>query len=89
MTEAYIITLAQNSLLLVAVVAGPVLLSGMAVGVLVSLLQAATQITEPTLTFVPKVFAIGLVLILFGSWMAQQLVAFTVGLFTSLPTLVR
>jgi flagellar biosynthetic protein FliQ len=89
MTEAYILTLAQNALALILLTAGPLLIASLAVGVLVSMLQAATQISEPTLTFVPKLVATGLVLLLLGSWMAQQLIAFTVNLFSSLPTLVR
>ncbi len=87
MNESYVLTLAQNALLMVALVAGPMLIASLAVGVLVSLFQAATQITEPTLTFVPKLVVAGLVLAVLGSWMAQQLITYAVTLFTSLPGL--
>ncbi len=89
MTEAYVLTLAQNALALILIIAGPLLIVSLAVGVLVSMVQAATQISEPTLTFVPKLIATGLVLLVLGSWMAQQLIAFTVSMFSSLPALVR
>lgn len=89
MTESYVLTLTQNALALILITAGPLLIASLAVGVLVSMFQAATQISEPTLTFVPKLIVTGLVLLLLGSWMAQQLIAFTVSMFGSLPTLVR
>ncbi|MEK7278257.1 MAG: flagellar biosynthesis protein FliQ [Chloroflexota bacterium] len=87
MNESYVLTLAQNALVMVALVAGPMLAASLAVGVIVSLFQAATQITEPTLTFVPKLVITGLVLAVLGSWMTQQLVTYTAALFGSLPGL--
>ena len=87
MNESYVLTLAQNALVMVALVAGPMLMASLAVGVIVSLFQAATQITEPTLTFVPKLVITGLVLAVLGSWMTQQLVTYTAALFGSLPGL--
>jgi flagellar biosynthetic protein FliQ len=59
------------------------------VGSLISLVQAATQINEITLTFIPKMIGIIVVLLVLGSWMLQQLVAFTSDLFTSLPSLIH
>jgi flagellar biosynthetic protein FliQ len=69
--------------------AGPILLISLIVGSLVSLVQAATQINESTLIFIPKMIGVILVLLLLGSWMLQQAVTFTSGLFTSLPNLVH
>lgn len=89
MTEAYVLSLAQNALLMVALIAGPMLIASLAVGVIISLFQAATQVTEPTLTFVPKLVVTGLVLTFLGSWMAQQLISYTVALFSSLASLVK
>ena len=56
---------------------------------LVSLVQAATQINEATLTFIPKIIGIILVLLILGSWMLQQIMVFTVNLFNDLPNLVH
>ncbi len=89
MTEAYVLTLAQNALFMVALIAGPMLIASLVVGVIISLFQAATQVTEPTLTFVPKLVVTGLVLTLLGSWMIQQLLTYTVALFSSLAELAR
>ena len=69
--------------------AGPILLISLVIGILVSLVQAATQINEATLTFVPKMIGIGLLLLFLGSWMLQQMIVFTIQLFSSLPQLVH
>jgi len=71
------------------VLAAPVLLVSLLVGSLISLVQAATQINEVTMTFVPKIIAIGLVLAFLGSWMLQQLLVFTTSLFNSLPNFIK
>ena len=89
MTEAYVLTLAQNALFMVTLVAGPMLIASLVVGVIISLFQAATQVTEPTLTFVPKLMVTGLVLTFLGSWMAQQLLTYTIALFSSLTELAH
>jgi flagellar biosynthetic protein FliQ len=89
MTESYILSLAQNAITVILILSGPVLLVSMVIGILVSLVQAATQINEVTLTFVPKMIGIGLVLAFLGSWMLQTITTFTTTLFTSLPNLVH
>lgn len=89
MTEAFVLTLAQQTIMLTLMLAGPVLLVSLLIGSLVSLVQAATQINEVTLTFIPKIAGIILVLLLLGSWMLQQILTFTSNLFTSLPSLVH
>ena len=89
MTEAYVLTLAQNAVMVMLTIAAPILLVSLLVGSLISLVQAATQINEVTLTFIPKIVAIGLVLALLGSWMLQNLIAFTTNLFNSLPNFVH
>lgn len=89
MTEAYVLTLAQSSVTLMLKLAAPVLLVSLMVGSLISLVQAATQINEVTLTFIPKIAAIGLVLAFLGSWMLQQLIVFTTEVFNSLPNFVH
>lgn len=89
MTEAYVLTLGRNAIMVALTLAGPILLLSLIVGSLVSLVQAATQINESTLIFIPKLIGVILVLLLLGSWMLQQAVTFTSTLFTSLPNLVH
>ncbi|MFZ6018028.1 MAG: flagellar biosynthesis protein FliQ [Chloroflexota bacterium] len=87
MTEAFVMTLAQKAITMALILAGPVMLVSLLVGSLISLVQAATQINEPTLSFVPKMIGIILVLVILGSWMLQQILVFTAELFNSLPGL--
>ena len=87
MTEAYVFGIAQNVLNLTLILAGPVLLISLLVGSLVSLFQAATQINEVTLNFIPKIIGVVILLMVLGSWMTQQLVSFTTNLFESLASL--
>jgi len=89
MTESYVLTLGQNAIVMALTLAGPILLVSLIIGSLVSLVQAATQINESTLIFIPKLIGIILVLVILGSWMLQQAMTFTHTLFTSLPDLVR
>jgi flagellar biosynthetic protein FliQ len=89
MTETYVLTLAQNAILISLILAGPILLISLLVGSLVSLVQAATQINESTLIFIPKLLGVILVLALLGSWMLQRATTFTSTLFNSLPELVH
>lgn len=81
--------LARDALWLLLVVAGPVLLAGLAVAFAISLFQAATQILEPTLSFVPKLVVMLVVLAILGSWMGGQLVEFARMLLTDFPALVE
>jgi flagellar biosynthetic protein FliQ len=89
MTEAYVLSMGQNAIVIALILSGPILLVSLVIGSLVSLVQAATQINESTLIFVPKLIGIVLVLVILGSWMLQQAMTFTHGLFTSLPNLVH
>jgi flagellar biosynthetic protein FliQ len=89
MTEAYVLTLAQKTIQVALILAGPILLLSLLIGSLISLIQAATQINETTLTFIPKLIGIIAIILLLGAWMLQQLLTFTASLFNSLPTLVR
>lgn len=89
MTEAYVLTLGRNAIMVALTLAGPILLLSLIIGSLVSLVQAATQINESTLIFIPKMIGVILILLLLGSWMLQQAVTFTSTLFTSLPNLVH
>lgn len=85
MTEGQVLEVGQQALWVLIQVALPVLVFGMVVGVLVSLFQAVTQIQEVTLTFVPKIAAVVVALIIFGPWMLATMVAFTVRLLSFVP----
>jgi flagellar biosynthesis protein FliQ len=69
-------------------VSAPFLLAGLAVGLLVSVFQAATSIQEQTLSFIPKILVTGVVIAIAGPWMLDQIVGYTTNLFESIPTLV-
>lgn len=88
MTPETILTLGQRALELAILVSAPLLLTALSVGVLVSLFQAATQINEMTLTFVPKLIAVAAVLLLAGQWMLGLLIDFTQALFKDIPNLI-
>ncbi|MCU0923737.1 MAG: flagellar type III secretion system protein FliQ [Burkholderiaceae bacterium] len=81
--------LARDALGLALLVAAPLLLAGLLTAFVVSLFQAATQILEPTLSFVPKLLVMAAVLALFGGWMGGQLVEFARTLLTDFPGLIE
>lgn len=70
-----------------ALISAPLLIAILIVGVIISILQVATQVQEMTLTFVPKLIVSTLVLVFLGAWMMRQLSQFAEGLFLSIPTL--
>ncbi|GIV16310.1 MAG: flagellar biosynthesis protein FliQ [Armatimonadota bacterium] len=85
MTEAQVLEVGRQALWVLVQIALPVLIFGMVAGVLVSLFQAVTQIQEVTLTFVPKIVAVVVALVIFGPWMLATMVAFMVQLFSFVP----
>jgi flagellar biosynthetic protein FliQ len=68
-------------------VAAPFLIAGLVVGLLVSIFQAATQIQEPTLQFIPKIVVVAAVIVVAGPWMLDELVGYTRDLYLSIPSL--
>jgi flagellar biosynthetic protein FliQ len=83
-----VITLIQQALEVLVLVAAPLLLTALGVGLLISVFQAATQINEMTLSFIPKLLAMFLVMILAGPWMLATLVDFTRQLLSSIPQII-
>ena len=81
--------LARDALWLLLLIAAPVLLAGLLTAFAISLFQAATQILEPTLSFVPKLIVMLIVLAMLGGWMGGQLVDFARGLLTDFPGLIE
>lgn len=88
MTGEYVINLAEKGIYTVLIVTGPLLLLALAVGLLVSIFQATTQIQEQTLAFVPKIVAVFLGLIFFGPWMLVRIVEFASNIFQNLNQFV-
>ncbi len=88
MSQDTVVHLASQAMSLALKVAGPLLLAAMLVGLLVSIFQAATQIQEQSLTLIPKIVAVAAIGVIFGPWMLDQLVSYTSGLYTSIPSLV-
>lgn len=89
MTDTGVLELAQRSVAIALMVCAPALGFGLVVGLVVSVFQAATQIQEMTLTFVPKIIAVVAAMVLFGPWMLRSIVTFTTKLFMSLPNLAH
>ena len=81
--------IARDALWLLMLIAAPVLLAGLVTAFAISLFQASTQILEPTLSFVPKLVVVLIVLALLGSWMGGQLVEFARSMLTDFPGLVE
>ncbi|MEU2348242.1 flagellar biosynthesis protein FliQ [Modestobacter sp. NPDC049651] len=88
MTDTDVTELATQTMLVAAKVAAPILLTALLVGFMISLFQAATQIQEPTLSFVPKVIACGIAMLVTGNWALGELISFTHQLFDTLPRLL-
>ena len=89
MNESWVIDLTRTTLETMLMVAGPLLLLALVVGLIVSLLQAITQINESTLTFIPKILAIGGGLLILGPWMLRTLVSFTTNLYQNMDIYLR
>ena len=87
MNEGTVTQLAVQAMTVALKVSGPFLVAGLVVGLLVSIFQAATQIQEVTLTFVPKMIAVAAVIVIAGPWMLDQLVLYTAELYRTIPTL--
>ena len=88
MNEQAILQLAAGAMMTGAKIAAPIVLAAMAVGLVISLFQSVTQIQETTLTFVPKLVVVGLVLVVAGHWMIGTFVAYTHSLFATIPQLL-
>lgn len=83
MNENIVIDIAREAIFLIIKVAAPILIVSLTVGLIVSILQTVTSIQEQTLTFVPKLIAILLVVVLFGNWMLTSIKEFMVELFSN------
>ena len=88
MTPELVMSLGRQSVEMTLILAGPLLLSALVVGLIVSIFQAATQINEQTLSFIPKLIATFIALLLAGPWMLQMMVEFIRRLLENIPQMI-
>ena len=88
MTPEVVIDLGMQAMKVTALLAAPLLLSALVVGLLVGMFQAATQINEMTLTFVPKLIVVALVIMIAGPTLLNTLLGFTIGLIEGIPGMI-
>ena len=88
MTPESVMTIGQQALLTMLLVSAPMLLVALIVGLVVSIFQAATQINEMTLSFIPKLIAVFVTMVIAGPWMTAVLVDYIRRLFASIPTII-
>ncbi|GGE65426.1 flagellar biosynthesis protein FliQ [Priestia taiwanensis] len=89
MTYEFVVSLAEKGIYTLLLVCGPLLGIALAVGLIISIFQATTQIQEQTLAFVPKIVAVLLGLVFFGPWMLSRLLTFTTEIFANLSQYIR
>jgi len=88
MTPEMVMSVAYRGMLVTLYLGGPLLLTALAIGLLVSLFQATTQINEQTLSFIPKILGVFAALVLTGPWLIQQITQYTTELFQSIPQML-
>ena len=88
MTPETILTVSQQALTVATLLAAPLLLGALITGVVIGVLQAATQINEMTLSFIPKLLALVVTLVVVGPWMLQEITSFTRNLIASIPGMI-
>ncbi|BCN93002.1 flagellar biosynthetic protein FliQ [Thiomicrorhabdus immobilis] len=88
MQEEFVLSLGQKMLEVTAMLAGPLLIPALVIGLIVGMFQAATQINEMTLSFIPKLAVVGIALVVAGPWMLNTLISFTKELYQNIPALI-
>lgn len=89
MTPEMVTAIGRETVEVILLVSAPVLLAGMAVGLVISVFQAVTQIQEMTLSFVPKLIVVFAVLIGLSPWLMEVMIAYTSGIFTNIPNYIK
>lgn len=89
MNEQMILETGADAIFVAMKIASPILIASMLMGLIVSILQAATQVNEQTLSFIPKILAMTLALVISGPWVLQTIVFFTKEIFKSIPRLTQ
>ena len=88
MTPDAVMTIGQEALVVAVKITAPILLSSLTVGLLVAMFQAATQINEMTLTFVPKLITLGAIMVIAGPWILSVLVDYMQTLYRNIPSMI-
>jgi len=88
LSHEFVLSLAEKGILTILLVAGPLLILALVVGLLVSIFQATTQIQEQTLAFIPKIIAVLIGIVFFGRWMLTHMIDFTIDLYQNLNQFV-
>jgi flagellar biosynthesis protein FliQ len=88
MNQDTVVSLATQAMMLSLKIAGPMLLLGLIIGLLVSIFQAVTSIQEQSLSFIPKVIGVAVLIVVLGPWMLDQLVGYAQNLYMSIPSLI-
>lgn len=87
MTPEFVVDIARQAIETVLMVAGPMLIAALVIGLVISIFQAATQINEQTMTFIPKIVGVFVTMLIFAPWMLQKVSAFVLMIFERLPYL--
>jgi flagellar biosynthesis protein FliQ len=88
MNQDTVVSLATQAMTLSLEIAGPILLLGLIIGLLVSIFQAVTSIQEQSLSFIPKIVGVAVLIVVLGPWMLDQLVGYATNLYMSIPSLI-
>ncbi len=88
MNQDTVTSLATQAMTLALKVAGPMLLVGLVIGLLVSIFQAVTSIQEQSLSFIPKIVGVAALIVVLGPWMLDQLISYAQNLYMSIPSLI-
>ena len=88
MSPEAVLDIGTQGLIIAAKLAAPILVTALVVGFAISLLQSITQVQEVTLSFVPKIVAVGIALLIAGNWMIAEMIAFTNDMFSRIPSLL-
>lgn len=88
MNQDTVVSLATQAMKVAIEIAGPMMLVGLVIGLVVSIFQAVTSIQEQSLTFIPKIVALAALLVILGPWMLDQLVTYAQNLYMSIPSLI-
>jgi flagellar biosynthetic protein FliQ len=88
MNQDTVVSLATQAMMLSLKIAGPMLIAGLIIGLLVSIFQAVTSIQEQSLSFIPKVIGVAVLIVVLGPWMLDQLVGYAQNLYLSIPSLI-
>ncbi|MBF6058367.1 MULTISPECIES: flagellar biosynthesis protein FliQ [Thiomicrorhabdus] len=88
MEQEFVLTLGQRMLEVTTMLTAPLLIPALLIGLLVGMFQAATQINEMTLSFIPKLAIVGIALVVAGPWMLTTLISFTKELYQNIPALI-